>query len=320
MSSEVASCDILIGGPPCQPFSVGGAQQGKYDGRDMVPFFIKCIEKHKPSLALMENVENLAGKRHRKYLDTVVCDIRKLGYTVEWRVMNCADYGIAQRRKRIVLVAHLGGFQFPEPHQKAPLTVGDVLKKESFAATTANTNPSLVLTKKMDEYIAKYEAKSKCINPRDLDPERPARTLTCRNLHGATSDMIRIKLANGQRRQLTVEEAARIQTFPADYFEGIGRADAMTMIGNSVPPALSVLLGKQVQEYMSLHAAAIARTHLLHSAASRIGEAPEIMLSGVSAKRIFPCFTDDLDQVSTHDSQPTAGTASSGPNPKKHKK
>lgn len=250
ISSEITRCQVLIGGPPCQPFSVVGNQRGQYDERDMVPIFIKCIEVHKPLIALMENVENLAGKKHIDYLSVVIDDIKALGYVVDWRIVNCVNYGIAQNRKRIVIVAHRGGFEFPT-HMATGNTVADVLPSESFDAASANLHPELILTKNMDEYIAKYEAKSKCVTPRDLHADRPARTLTCRNLCGATSDMIRIRLSDGCRRQLTVEEAAMIQTFPQNYFQGASRAEAMKMIGNSVPPALSIVLAAQVLHYVN---------------------------------------------------------------------
>lgn len=73
-----------------------------------------------------------------------------------------------------------------------------------------------VLTSVMDDYIRRYEVGCQCKRSRDLAADRPARTLTCRNLSSATSDMIRLRLPDGRRR-LTVREAARLQSFP-DWF------------------------------------------------------------------------------------------------------
>ncbi|MCQ2287022.1 MAG: DNA cytosine methyltransferase [Bacteroidales bacterium] len=101
---------------------------------------------------------------------------------------------------------------------------------------------SKFLSPKQDAYIAAYEAKSGCSKPRDLHPEIPARTLTCRNLAGATSDMHRVKLPDGRRRRITQREAARLQSFP-DWFEFCGNeTKQFTQIGNAVPPLFAYKL------------------------------------------------------------------------------
>ena len=109
-----------------------------------------------------------------------------------------------------------------------------------------------ILTPRQDEYIAVYEKKSNCINPRDLYPDRPARTLTCRNLAGCTSDMQRVRLKDGRRRRLVVREAARLQSFP-DWFEFDGsEIKQFNQIGNAVPPLMAYRLALQVKEAYNL--------------------------------------------------------------------
>lgn len=98
----------------------------------------------------------------------------------------------------------------------------------------------------MDRYVANYERASKCIRPRDLHLDRPARTLTCRNLAGATGDMQRVLLPDGRRRRLLVREAARLQSFP-DSFEFFGgETSRYNQIGNAVPPIFAWHLAKAV--------------------------------------------------------------------------
>ena len=92
--------------------------------------------------------------------------------------------------------------------------------------------------------------KSKLVNPRDLHMDRPARTLTCRNLAGSTADMHRIKLSDGRRRRLRVQEAARLQSFP-DWFEFSGsETSKFNQIGNAVPPMFAHYIGRQMKKYL----------------------------------------------------------------------
>jgi DNA (cytosine-5)-methyltransferase 1 len=263
--SAIEPHSVLVGGPPCQPFSVAGGQRGRKDARDMVPVFVAQLRRHRPPLAVMENVANLSGKKHANYLRGIVEEMRGMGYEVEARVLNAADFGVPQERKRLFVVAHLAGsavFRFPRPsHAARRVTVGDALGEAAFAAETGDAHPNLLLTASMDRYVASYEARSHCKNPRDLRPDRPARTLTCRNLAGCTSDMIRIRLTDGRRRQLTVAEAAALQTFPQGYFDGLERTPAMRMIGNAVPPMLARAMAESAFAYLASRTSVPAPLH-----------------------------------------------------------
>jgi DNA (cytosine-5)-methyltransferase 1 len=107
---------------------------------------------------------------------------------------------------------------------------------------------SKFLNASMDRYVANYEKASYCINPRDLYPAKPARTLTCRNLAGATGDMQRVKLKDGKRRRLLHREAARLQSFP-DWFEFQGNeTQRFNQIGNAVPPLLAYKLALALKD------------------------------------------------------------------------
>jgi len=233
---------VVIGGPPCQPFSVGGKQKGLKDSRDGFPVFIDAVKKVKPAFFLFENVRGMLYK-NKWYLEQVIDALEELDYTVEFRMLNAKHHDVPQNRERVFVVGYKGKFSYPVKSERI-ITVGETL------GDMANETPpeSKFFTKSMDKYVAKYEKASNCVNPRDLYMDRPARTLTCRNLAGATGDMHRIRLSDGRRRRILFREAARLQSFP-DWFEFIGNETSVfNQIGNAVPPMLAFNIAKQVKK------------------------------------------------------------------------
>lgn len=246
LSDLVEGAAVIVGGPPCQPFSVGGHQLGLKDSRDGFPTFIAAVERYLPQLTMFENVRGMLF-RNKRYFEEIILALQELGYIVEWEILNAAHYGVPQKRERLFCVAHKGGWQWPEKtHFHLPYTSGEALGKLAYLAP----DNSKFLTSSMDEYIKKYEIASKCINPRDLHLDAPARTVTCRNLSGATGDMLRIRLPDGRRRRLTVREGARLQSFP-DWFQFQGSENSQfNQIGNAVPPLLAKALARSVKTYL----------------------------------------------------------------------
>lgn len=235
---------VLIGGPPCQPFSVGGKQMGLKDSRDGFPIFISAVEKVNPDIWLFENVRGMLYA-NKNYLDEILDTLKSLNYVVEFRLLNAKNFGVPQNRERIIVIGHRGEFSWPLEDNKR-VTAGEALG----SLATSVPKESKFLTPSMDAYVAKYEKASMCVRPRDLHLDRPARTLTCRNLAGATGDMQRVRLPDGRRRRLLHREAARLQSFP-DYFEFYGgETSQYNQIGNAVPPLFSRKLALSIKQYL----------------------------------------------------------------------
>ena len=236
--------DVVIGGPPCQPFSVGGLQEGHNDERNGFPVFLSAVERYSPKLVIFENVRGMLY-RNKTYFEHVLDQLAAFGYTVDPLLLHAVRYGVPQRRERLFVVGHFGGWEWPKPRART-FTAGEALGEMAYSIPPG----SKFLTKSMDEYVAKYERASKCIRPRDLHLDEPSRTVTCRNLDGATGDMLRVKLPDGRRRRLTVREGARLQSFP-DWFEFQGtESSQFNQIGNAVPPILAKAVATSAMEYL----------------------------------------------------------------------
>jgi DNA (cytosine-5)-methyltransferase 1 len=236
--------DIIIGGPPCQPFSVGGKQLGLKDSRDGFPIFLSAVRQLNPEVFLFENVRGMLYK-NKWYLKEVIDELESLGYYIDYALLNAVNFEVPQNRERVIVIGSRQKIKLPNPIHKK-ITAGEALGKLAFEFD----DNSKFFTESMDRYVANYEKASKCVNPRDLYLDRPARTLTCRNLAGATGDMHRVKLNDGRRRRITVREAARLQSFP-DWFEFQGtETNQYTQIGNAVAPNFAFHLAKNIKNHL----------------------------------------------------------------------
>lgn len=239
--------DIIIGGPPCQPFSVGGNQKGNDDTRNGFPAFIEAVRQVQPKIFMFENVRGMTYK-NKKYLDFVLEELESLGYTISAGILHADDYGVPQKRHRFVVIGTRLDMPigFPPPKSLFRHTAGDAIGDLCFQFDES----SKFLTPNQDVYIAKYEKASKCVRPRDIYLNEPARTVTCRNLAGATGDMLRVKMGNGRRRRVTAKEAARLQSFP-DWFQFEGTESSIfNQIGNAVPPLLAFVIANHIISYL----------------------------------------------------------------------
>lgn len=133
---EIPDCDILTAGFPCQPFSSAGNRRGVYDERGEL--YLEClriIESKKPKVVLFENVKGLMCARHQsgvKLVEVIKGDLEKLGYKVNYNVLNSSDYGVPQNRERFILVGFRNDigkiFCFPEKQRdKSKLTLRNIL-------------------------------------------------------------------------------------------------------------------------------------------------------------------------------------------------
>jgi DNA (cytosine-5)-methyltransferase 1 len=255
--------DIVCGGPPCQPFSSGGLRNASEDARDMIPAFIRIVDEVAPKAFLMENVNGLTVGERRTYLDAALTSMRKLGYTVSWQVLNAAQYGVPQIRRRLIVVGVRDGeFEFPEPTHGpgAPqpyVTAGDALANiESKAPNNAKVTYAIRPSLRPNPHHGQLFNGG----GRPIDLEQPAPTILASaggnkthfldteglvatyHAHLHRGGAPQVGVLPGARR-LTLEESAAIQTFPPRMHFSGPPSSQYRQIGNAVPPGLAEVLG-----------------------------------------------------------------------------
>ena len=108
---ELPDFDLLVGGFPCQAFSIAGKRRGFSETRGTLIFdVLRILEAKRPARVLLENVKGLLSHDGGRTFRTIITSLAELGYSVEWQVLNAKNFGVPQNRERVFIVGHLGGF------------------------------------------------------------------------------------------------------------------------------------------------------------------------------------------------------------------
>lgn len=259
----------VIGGPPCQSWSEAGALRGINDKRGQLFFdFIKVLEEKQPLFFLAENVSGMLLPRHEKALANIKEMFKNagIGYNLSFKLLNAADYGVPQDRKRVFFIGYrkdLGiKFNFPEP-LKEKYTLKDAihdLKDSVLPAKDKNYSNEDACTVPNHEYmlgnfstifmsrnrVRSWDEQSFTIQAggrhAPIHPQAPKMKFIEQNIR------VFVPGKEDLYRRLSVRECARIQTFPDDFvFHYKNIAAGYKMIGNAVPVNLAFELAKVIK-------------------------------------------------------------------------
>lgn len=259
--------DFIIGGPPCQTFSAAGARAAGVNGIDddrgnLFLQYARILKKLEPQGFLFENVYRIVGAQGGKPWEKIQKTFQDLGYTLFWRILDAADYGVPQYRERLIIVGlRTGSYKFPYPthgpdsldnrdyyaagHAIANIATSDIpfslkgrhghllkdippgLNYSFYTEKLGHPKPIFSWRSKFSDYL--YKA----------DPNTPVRT---------------IKAQGGQytgpfhwdSRPFTLDEFKRLQTFPDSYHIVGTHQKVIHQLGNSVPPQLARVLALSI--------------------------------------------------------------------------
>ncbi|GAB4288402.1 MAG: DNA (cytosine-5-)-methyltransferase [Oscillatoriaceae cyanobacterium] len=315
--------DLLAGGPPCQPFSLGGKHQGSQDDRDMFPHFCRAVRDLQPLAFLIENVPGLLRPCFTQYFEYLILQLTypeiiaksdadwrdhlsrleqhhtaggdaSISYRVVFQKLNAADYGIPQKRERVFIIgfrSDLGvAWSFPTAtHSQEALhwqqwVTGDYWERHQVARGDRPEIP-LKLSKSIfhlqsslfpppnQPWRTVRDAIWDLPNPNSQDIpstvvnhvfipgarkypghtgsplDEPAKTLKA-GVHGVPGGENMLAFSSGEVRYFTVREAARLQTFPDEYFFPHSWTETMRQLGNAVPVALAEIIAASIREQL----------------------------------------------------------------------
>ncbi len=268
---------LIAGGPSCQPFSRSneGKRKGIKDRRGKLIFeFARLVNELKPKAFIMENVAGLISSNGGKDFNRLLNYYKKIKYDVKYKVLNAAEYGLPQKRKRLFLVGFRKktNFEFPKPTHgegeglKPFVTSGEVLKDlddgiiHDSAKTIGGKHGHLIndIPPGMNYiyYTAEFNPKNAIFKNRSkfwtfllkLDPKQPSTTIQA-------SPWTHVGPFHWNNRRLTIAEIKRLQGIPDDYFvSGVREKEytspAWRQIGDAVPPLLSYVISKEVKKFI----------------------------------------------------------------------
>lgn len=262
------SLPLLAGGPPCQSWSSGGLQRGFADPRGrLVDEYLRLATELDPRWLLFENVRGLLTARGNdgmpgSALAYVRSRLYKAGWLSKVTLLNAADFGVPQRRVRLILIGYRAGDEpnFPQPTHAATasdsllqwITLGDCLSRVAAPSQDEIIRPSGKMASELADLPpgtgAKSQGKKEATRPGGhwgykqgafiADTQKAARTVTA----SSQQDWVRDPVLG--LRRLTPRECAAIQSFPAEWVMVGNRQTQYRLIGNAVPPTLGRALGK----------------------------------------------------------------------------
>jgi DNA (cytosine-5)-methyltransferase 1 len=301
--------DVVAGGVPCQPWSLGGVHKGYDDPRNLWPELFRCVRETRPRAIIAENVKGLLRPSFRPYYDYILRELaapfeRRINgedwrchdnrlrealsrpvadlterYSVKFHLVNAADYGVPQSRWRVFVVAFrqdLGrdDWEFPSTtHSESVLlrsqASGDYWERYGLEPTRAVTGelisaperllpwrtlrdaisdlPTPIENREHPRWLHHYGWPGARVypghTPNDLD--RPAKTVKA-GVHGVPGGETVLRLDDGSIRYMTVREAARVMTFPDDWWLSGPRGEQMRQLGNAVPVELGRVVADSV--------------------------------------------------------------------------
>lgn len=279
-SLKKGDVDMVVGGPPCQGFSISGKRNPDDPRNKLYKSFVDFVAYLKPKAFLMENVPNLVSMQNGAIKDQIIKDFKEQGYTVSWKILDASEYGVPQKRRRVIFIGLRNGKEFIFPKIKTPIAI---TAKEAISDLPEETLSEGHLYPKapFSDYQKLIRKGSKAIfnhvttihteqtkNIINMVPDGSNYKSLPKHLHSTRKVNIAWTRLNSKKPSYTMDtghnhifhykfnrvpttrETARIQSFPDTFIFLGGKTSQLKQVGNAVPPLLARELGKELLKYL----------------------------------------------------------------------
>lgn len=239
--SKLPDFDVLIGGFPCQSFSISAQNPprlGYKDERGMLFFeMVKILKEKKPRFLIAENVKGLLSANKGMAFPMIIREFENAGYHIKFKLFNASEFGIPQKRERVIIVgfreySDYAHFSFPKP-----TTLFNKIALKKVINESDNLNERLFFSEKA--VAGMMLVRDKMNKGRAQSLEEPCNTISSHLAKVSLNSTDPVLLINGRYRRFSCSECARIQSFPETFlWDSVSEARQLKAIGNAVPPVL----------------------------------------------------------------------------------
>lgn len=288
--SQESGVNMIVGGPPCQGYSMKGKKLGLQDPRNFLfREYLDLVRRLQPDVFVIENVKGLLLSANGWFKDQIVCSIESLGYSVTFGILNAADYGVPQARERAIFICSKhGAIELPVATANNKVTVRDAIEDLAYLESNEGDFQQEYITEPKSDYQIMMRAGSKmlynhkasnhkqiAIDKLKLIPPEQGKEFLPEELHGKqkfkttwgrlkwdevspTIDTRFDASSNGTNnhpflhRAITPREAARLQSFDDKFIFYGSKVYIRKQVGNAVPPLLAKAIADKIAKAFAL--------------------------------------------------------------------
>ena len=277
---NIHDVSVIIGGPPCQGFSVAGKRIIDDERNKLYMSFVRFVEHFQPHAFVMENVPNILSIGEGMVREAILKDFSALGYNVKYKVLTASDYGTPQNRRRAIFVGFrdISTFEFPERSVKEPVTTSQAISDLPEVSVDDGSNypstPTTEYQRMMRSGMSKLYNHQTTVHTAETQriiamvpdggnyKSLPKEMWSVRKVHIAWTRMNSQRpcftIDTGHRHHFhykynripTVRECARIQSFPDNFVFVGSRTSQNKQVGNAVPPLMAKAIAEQIMKQL----------------------------------------------------------------------